>query len=76
MEKQEEQEDDCELRLVVCGAVAVITKTISVRSRKYIVIQQNTRKCCKIIFKDKTYIFSSFVFLYVVTIFNNKILLL
>ena len=43
MEKQEEQEDDCELRLVVCGAVAVITKTISVRSRKYIVIQQNTQ---------------------------------
>ena len=75
MEKQEEQED-CELRLLVCGAVAVITKTISVRSRKYIVIQQNTRKCCKIIFKDKTYIFSSFVFLYVVTIFNNKNLLL
>ena len=75
MEKQEEQ-DDCELRLVVCGAVAVITKTISVRSRKYIVIQQNTRKCCKIIFKDKTLLFLSFMFLYVVTIFNNKNLLL
>ena len=42
----------------VAGAVPVITKTISVRSRKYIVIQQNTQKCGKVFLSTKVSFFT------------------
>ena len=44
---------------LVCGAAAVITKAISVRSRKYIVIQQNTQTLQSWFFKDERAITSS-----------------
>ena len=44
---------------LVCGAAAVITKAISVRSRKYIVIQQNTQMLQSWFFKGEGAITSS-----------------